>query len=86
MRLLTGDDAWRGLGGFGHLAQYTADQTMLVASNEPAVMNCFGCFKFFVGRIWIEEAEGYVNSLDEAERSKCRDRCAPKRNAHNHSS
>jgi hypothetical protein len=47
MRLWTNCGTCRGLGGFGHLAQYTAVQTELGSSNRRDVMNRFARFKFF---------------------------------------
>ena len=57
MRLLTTVDAWRGLGGFGHLAQYTAIRTMLGSSKYRAVMNRFARFKFFAEHACEENAD-----------------------------
>jgi hypothetical protein len=47
MRLLMTLDTWRGFGGFGHRAQYTAVQTTSVSSNWHDVMNYFAGFKSF---------------------------------------
>ncbi len=47
MRLLTALNTWRRLGGFGHLPQYTANNSWPGSSNDHYVMNRFAYFKLF---------------------------------------
>jgi hypothetical protein len=55
MRLLMTRDSRRGLGGFGHLAQYTVVSNAPGPSNFQNVMNRFVPFKFFAEQIEEEE-------------------------------
>jgi len=56
MRLLITCDRGRGLGGFGHLAQYNAVRTWFGCSNWRGVMHHFVRFKFFAEQAFGEEA------------------------------
>jgi hypothetical protein len=57
------------LGGFGHLAQYTAVHTQPGPSNGTGVMNRFGIFRFFAEQVCEEEVSEQLKqeTLDQAE-------------------
>jgi len=86
MRLLTTRDAWRGLGGFGHLAQYNAIQAGPGPANWQDVMNRFASFKFSQSKYVKKRPAGkqLARPLDKAERGERRDRGTAQGNAHDH--
>jgi hypothetical protein len=57
------------LGGFGHLAQYTAVHTRPGPSNGTGVTNRFGIFRFFAEQVCKEEVGEQLKqeTLDQAE-------------------
>src|SRR5882762_5288597 len=69
MSLLTACNTWSGLGGFGHLPQYTANKSGPASSNNRHVMKGFAHFKLFTTSKYVKDipadAES-VRSLDEA--------------------
>ncbi len=83
---MTTRDTWRGLGGFSHLAQYTAVRTGPGPSNWRDVMNRFARFKFFAEQVCDKEVDGQLNArtLDEAERGERCDRCTAQGDTHDH--
>ena len=67
MRLLTGGGIWRGLGGFGHLAQYNAIQAGPGYVNwHDVMMNRFARFKFFAEQVGDKEADGQLTKRADA--------------------
>ena len=86
MRPLAACNARRGLGGFGHLPQYTLIKTLPGLSYHRDVMNRFAGFKSFAERRGEGLSEGKKYPvLNESERSKRRDRSTTQRHAHHHS-
>ena len=86
MRLLTTRGTWRGLSGFGHLAQYYAIQAGPGDSNWHDAMNPFAHFKFFAEQVCEKKPAGtqYARPLDEAQRGKRGNRSTAQGNAHDY--
>src|SRR5260370_42138390 len=80
MRLLAARNNWRGLGGFGHLAQYTAVHTRPGPSNGTGVVDRFGSFRFFAEQVGGGEDGGEVKrgARDRGGGSERRNRGATK--------
>src|SRR6266849_10325551 len=74
-RRLTARNTRRGLGGFGHLAKYTAVQAAPGFSNWRDVPNRFARFKFFASNYLKKRPAGKqsVRTLNEAHRRERRD-------------
>src|SRR3989440_12003738 len=86
MRLLPARNTVRGLGGFGHLRQYTAIKSAPGFSYHHDVPNRFTGFERFaetqVKRKLLGEKD--VCLLDESQRSESRNRSAAQCHAHDH--